>query len=659
MAQITYLTDPFFWEGDARTDVWGSQIWGLADGRIVLLQDEAVSLFEADGTRLTEAVTLSEGPLIDVFFGRPTLAELADGGFALAWTGEATDPGVFEDEAFLRVFESDGTPRTDVLPVNPSTPFLAEEDVALAPTPDGFLAVWEENGPVDTDLWVRAFDALGQPLSDGRIVNQTLSGRQVAPDLVTLDGGEIVLSYRSFGTDFGPERGEALKLEGLVVQVLDPDGATLVDETLISPASSGSALDVELAALTGDRVVLAFLGEDRTSDGLQGSDLYARTFEVDRSGPALALAEDGPLIDLTEAPDLGEEYPRVIGTPDGGFFAAWLSPDELEPVSPFEGAVLGRFFGPDGTARTEAAELFAGAGEPRNLSLAARPDGAVTVNWLTEFRPGDDIFATAENGLARTVLLSEQGDTIEGDGLLVGTPGNDRILGGAGNDVLEGREGSDRLEGGGGDDLLRGAAGFDTLQGGDGADGLDGGPGADVLRGAAGDDRYLLDDPGDRAIEAPGEGEDRVYASVDFRVTAEIERVTLLGTDDLRATGNAIAQRLDGNRGDNVLFGRGGSDTMYGGAGDDVFVLDLNVSDAPITILDFSPGDRLAIDDRFFDLGGGSVDPRPADPEEARVRLASDEVEWDRETGEFAIDGAVVAILLEEARLRVEDVLLF
>ena len=48
-----------------------------------------------------------------------------------------------------------------------------------------------------------------------------------------------------------------------------------------------------------------------------------------------------------------------------------------------------------------------------------------------------------------------------------------------------------------------------------------------------------------------------------------LDRVWLLGTDDLRLTGAETRNELIGNAGDNVLAGRGGADRLSGGAGDD------------------------------------------------------------------------------------------
>jgi serralysin len=123
--------------------------------------------------------------------------------------------------------------------------------------------------------------------------------------------------------------------------------------------------------------------------------------------------------------------------------------------------------------------------------------------------------------------------------------------------------------------VLMGMGGNDTLCGGGGNDVLDGGTGADTGVGGAGDDTYNVDNAGDSVIEAAGQGNDRVLASVDYRLTggAEVELLSAAnqaGTTALTLTGNDFAQAIIGNEGVNSLNGNGGADTLYGLGGNDV-----------------------------------------------------------------------------------------
>lgn len=59
---------------------------------------------------------------------------------------------------------------------------------------------------------------------------------------------------------------------------------------------------------------------------------------------------------------------------------------------------------------------------------------------------------------------------LDGDDVVIGTAGNDRMYGGDGDDYLEAADGDDRVYGGAGDDTLSGGRGDNVLDGGDGSD---------------------------------------------------------------------------------------------------------------------------------------------------------------------------------------------
>jgi Ca2+-binding RTX toxin-like protein len=151
-------------------------------------------------------------------------------------------------------------------------------------------------------------------------------------------------------------------------------------------------------------------------------------------------------------------------------------------------------------------------------------------------------------------------------GNVIGDGAHNQIVGNAAANMLEGEAGNDWLQGGAGNDTLEGDGGNDTL---------DGGAGADIMRGGADDDTYYVDNAADQIQgEESAGGNDQVLASVAYILADGVERLTLLGTTGIGATGNGSSNTLTGNSGANLLDGLGGADTLIGGKGGDTYVID-------------------------------------------------------------------------------------
>jgi Ca2+-binding RTX toxin-like protein len=205
-----------------------------------------------------------------------------------------------------------------------------------------------------------------------------------------------------------------------------------------------------------------------------------------------------------------------------------------------------------------------------------------------------DVVVEAANGGTDRVESSVSytlSDNVE-DLLLTGTAkmygyGNalgNTITGNAAMNDLRGNDGNDKLYGGDSGDILRG---------GDGDDLLDGGTGADTMYGGNGDDIYMVDNKGDKAIDVANGGIDKVVATVDVTLSANIENLSLYGTA-IRGVGNALANTMidstdagskavtlmglggddliRGSGNDNVLNGGAGNDQLRGGGGDDTLI---------------------------------------------------------------------------------------
>ena len=151
--------------------------------------------------------------------------------------------------------------------------------------------------------------------------------------------------------------------------------------------------------------------------------------------------------------------------------------------------------------------------------------------------------------------------TITGSGPIVGTAGDDVILGSSGADTIHGLGGNDTICGGPGDDFAAGMDGNDVLVEGrtqSGVDRLDGGPGSDTVD-------YSARTASVR-VSVSGPGNDGEAGEGDTVTTAEIQ---LGGSGNDTLTGGAANDTLMGGGGNDVLTGGMGDDDVRGGAGAD------------------------------------------------------------------------------------------
>ncbi|MGV3552416.1 calcium-binding protein [Rhizobium sp.] len=178
----------------------------------------------------------------------------------------------------------------------------------------------------------------------------------------------------------------------------------------------------------------------------------------------------------------------------------------------------------------------------------------------------------SENALGENAKLTNHGRIIvSDDGYAIATgSGNDKIM----NDG--------RIIG-----VITGGNGNDTIN-------LIGGTVKGQILGGAGNDTLVTDKASHKLVENAGEGDDTVKSSVTYKLSAEVERLTLTGSGDIDGTGTATANILRGNSGDNVLKGLAGADELYGGkgndrlfGGDDVDMFHFSTGDGKDTIADF------------------------------------------------------------------------
>ncbi|MFB8790443.1 MAG: DUF4347 domain-containing protein [Potamolinea sp.] len=236
-------------------------------------------------------------------------------------------------------------------------------------------------------------------------------------------------------------------------------------------------------------------------------------------------------------------------------------------------------------------------------------EGTDTVNSSITYTLG----ANLENlTLTGTSAIAATGNALNNK--LTGNSGNNVLTGAAGNDTLDGGLGNDAMTGGVGNDsyYVDSAAdvvtenlneGTDTVNssitytlgdnlenltltgtsaingtgnafnnvitGNSGNNTLDGGLGIDTMGGDLGDDSYYVDSTSDVVKENLNEGIDTVFSSISYTLAANVENLTLTGSNNINATGNNLNNVITGNSGNNSLYAGLGADILFGEDGND------------------------------------------------------------------------------------------
>ncbi|MEJ5989717.1 calcium-binding protein [Ramlibacter sp. PS3R-8] len=503
----------------------------------------------------------------------PSVAALADGGFAIAWhriDGLAS-------EVWYAVYEANGTERK--LPtllddvggnLNPSVVALQDGGFAIAYEDTG----WSDTG--DTDITLALFDAAGTRGGWTDISQNDFN--DTAPSTTLLSNGMIFVGNTNaeFGFDprwtlVDPANGERLATgdngytfvsdtQTSVAGMLDGQVATFFTKGPTTPDIIGQVLQVRRHT-SGDTFADDFIVGDGLVDyvtGGGGNDTIRGGGNADylegSAGNDTFVFLAGEMAGDTIKGD--EDFDRILLAGSANLGAATIeSIEEIEFESPSPYAAI---------ATIHAAQV--GAGLAANLVI----DGTepfVDPMDPDAVDPGDTLRVTM--GDAAAVDLS-------------GFVFFDFHTSGAGLDRVQ-------ILGDDDNETITGSAQADTVLAAGGRDVLKGGGGIDTLRGGLGNDTYVVNAAGE-AREAAGEGVDMVRSLIAYTLGANIENLQLLGTGDVAGTGNVQRNKLTGNSGANALDGGlendwlkggAGSDTLIGGDGRDRFDYDSTADSAP------------------------------------------------------------------------------
>ncbi len=537
---------------------------------------------------------------------------LADGGWVVLWV--PVDAAGNGHGVYQQAYNADGSARGGEVRVNShgGESYNYKEAPQITALADGgWVVTWQSKGQEDDDgewssygVYQQVYNADGSARGGEIHVNSYQEGDQKAPQITALADGGWVVTWQSDGQD-GSSSGVYQRVFHFgSVGTAGDDYIIATDdfENLVGGEGDDYLIGAGSSSLFGDEGNDHLVGTGSSSlRGGEGNDFY--------------VTNDGDLI--VELEDHGIDTVRASGAHSYTLGANLENLEIRGNVVEAYGNSLDNVIEGNGHNNT----LSGGTGNDTLIGYAGSNDTFITdggdtiIDYSSVLKDIDTVQSSVSytlgahlENLTLTGFEALNGDGNSLDNVLIGNDaanrldgktGTDRLAGGLGNDTYVTDGGDAIVEGyGEGTDTVRSSVsytlgahldnltltGFGALNGdgntlnnvltGNGGNNiLNGGAGYDKLIGGAGNDTYVLGAESDTVSDSAGIDTITSAISRSLAGNATIENLTLLGSGNINATGNALANTLTGNSGNNMLDGGAGKDKLIGGAGNDTYVL--------------------------------------------------------------------------------------
>ena len=493
---------------------------------------------------------------------------------------------------------------------------------------DGRFMFLVGNGQIETlDLLVHT-----HLIQNGTAADDTLTSAQFGDYLYGVGGNDHLLGNDGDDHLNGGDGNDLLD-GGSGVDTVDytsAGGAVTVDLTVFDPQQSGQGMDTligiegivggahndVLTGDAGDNYLDGGAGVDILTGGL-GNDTYVIDDPSDVIVEHKNAGNDTIVVSFSYV--LGADFENLTLTGDLNLNATGNDSDNIL-VGNSHANILDGGKGADVMAGGAYDDSYM-VDNIYDVALENPLEGHDTVTASVSFTLSDNVEDLVLTGTAVF------GAGNEDDNIITGNDADNQLYGDAGDDSLDGGKGADVMNGGIGNDLFRvdnvndvvieDAGGFGTIYswvsysmganigkaylmfgtsgliltgndadnflGGTGDSTLDGGKGADDMEGHDGNMTYVVDNIGDKVVDAEQGDHDLVLSSVSYTLNPYLENLTLTGASRINGTGNVHDNVITGNTGRNVLIGGDGNDTldggkgidtMIGGAGNDIYYVD-------------------------------------------------------------------------------------
>ncbi len=490
----------------------------------------------------------------------PAVTALAGGGFVVTWTSSEQDGWGYSVHG--QRYDARGVAQGQEFRANTTALGNQLESSTVGLADGGFVVVWQsldQDAPGNWGIFAHRYAANGTPLGGEFRVVSLPQFQQLLPTVdATADGG-FVVSWTSVGQT-GP------LLYGVHARAFDAGAIALGAEFRVGGTNAPLQVDSAVAVLANGSFVTVWTGPD--ADGSAGV-YFQRSNLTGTPQGAIVRAHNNGIGDQSGA--------AVTAMSDGGFVIAWVG---TATKGGTDSEIYARRFTADGGAIGTAFRVNSDPlGIQSDVSVTALADGGFLIGWTSVQHitssgyPSSDVYARQydSNGHAVAAEFRMEPEYLSA----VGGQARPVVAGLAGGGFIafwEDSEGSiehstgifgQRFDADANPVLaeIRGTAAADYLN--------IGGAGALRALGFGGDDVYVVGSRQDVVVEGWQNGWDEVRASVSYTLPRNVEALSLIGFNNIDATGRSTKDVLIGNPGNNRLSGRNGNDTLIGGAGHD------------------------------------------------------------------------------------------
>jgi Ca2+-binding RTX toxin-like protein len=580
--------------------------------------------------------------------GDSDIVVLPGGGFIVIYHDENLD-GLGGSNILLEEFDADGGPVSESAVVilddiGAGVPNYANPRGA-ASSDTSVLITYDKITASGTGIYAKVYNPATDTYGAEITVMTAVDSRE--SDVTVLQNGNYVIVAERSATD-----------DAIRFCILDDAGGTVLAPAAVTGTNTNSDADnyPSVTALTGGGFVIVWIAA--------AADTSIQFALYDSAGTELDTGTVGNVFFSNV-----DNSPVVTGLADGGFVVAYRDDSGHQvthldaagvELGTFDYASTADFPSITGLADGRFAISYTDNLDQVQMEILDTRDGPNTIgvnyaetSWQVG-TAGDDVFTSAANigvvhGHGGNDLITES----SGSNLIFGDAGNDILFvnttigsdgffGGDGRDQVnwtsssetgatfdleagtatnssatnvEQMEGFEEIGGTAQNDSMFGTADSNNLYGQAGDDTINGRSGGDIMEGGDGNDLIYADDLADYVLEYAGGGTfDRVACSVTYvlRLGVDVEQLqttSSTGTGAINLTGNALAQGIFGNAGDNILSdgGTGASDTLTGSAGNDTYKV-YNTGTVVVEGVAAGTNDRVAAGVSFVLAGDDDIE---------------------------------------------------